>query len=81
MDPKTLHERTSEHFEVSHCGENNPRFSPKAKPCGRCGEKVAGQRLFLIKKFYDHRQQFWEIKCNSCDLKMTVKDLAKFKKE
>jgi ribosomal protein S27E len=81
MDQKTLHLRTEEHFEVRPCGDNNPKFSPKAKPCNRCGETVAGQRLTLIKKFYEYREQFWEIKCNSCDLKMTVKDLAKFKKE
>jgi len=80
MDSKTLTEFTEEHFTVKVWGEGI-KFEPKPKPCGRCGDVVQDQRISLIRKVYEYRPQFWEIKCNSCDLKMTVNELAKYKKE
>ena len=81
MDQKTLLETTSEHFEIRIWGDSNPKFIPLMKPCTRCGDQVAGQALTISKKSYEHRAQFWEIRCNSCEFRTTVKDLAKFKQE
>lgn len=81
MDQETLVKKTSEHFEIHSCGENNPKFKPKARACDRCSEHVVGQRLTIAKKDYEYRDKFWEIRCNSCDFKKTVKELRKFKEE
>lgn len=79
MDAKTLTEFTEEHFTIKVWGEGI-KFEPHPKPCGRCQSLVVDQRFIIAKKNYHHRNEFWEVKCNTCSFKQTTNDLTKIKK-
>ena len=80
MDPKTLSDFTQEHFITKTRGETL-RLEPLPRGCDRCGLLTQGQKIIIAKKNYEYRDRFWEIRCNICDLKFTVKDLKKFREE
>ena len=80
MDQKLLEQIVVQHYTVRERAETL-RFDPRPRPCHRCNQLVEDQRLTIVRRNYEYRRPYWEIKCNRCDLKITVKDLTKLQKE
>ncbi len=47
------------------------------KPCHQCSALVTGQRTTYVLRVSKSRDEFWEMKCNRCEVKKTANSLQK----